>query len=178
MWRNFLEKVRRLFIYDEMEDVRDFHVKFGLIAHGVPGHLTKRKLNERVEFLQEELNEFKAACDAQDLAEQADALIDLVYVAKGTAVMLGLPWEDLWLDVQRANMTKMRGVGKRGHQVDVIKPKGWQGPMTAEILYKFGYNPESYSVARRSSGILSVAFDEDGQLIIREELCRDDALQF
>ena len=37
-----------------------------------------------------------------------DALIDLTYVAMGTAYMMGLPWQDLWDEVQRANMSKVR----------------------------------------------------------------------
>lgn len=81
-------------------------------------------------------------CDAQDIDEQADALIDLVYVAKGTAVMMGLPWDMLWDDVQRANMSKEAGVGKRGHLVDCIKPPGWVPPQTHEILQLAGYRDD------------------------------------
>src|SRR3546814_5926129 len=76
----------------------------------------------------------------QNLAQQADALVDLVYVALGTAVMLGLPWDWLWNDVQRANMAKVRGMTKRGHAVDVTKPPGWQGPQNQRILDLAGYN--------------------------------------
>ncbi len=44
----------------------------------------------------------------QDLPKIADALVDLVYVALGTAHMHALPWQKLWDDVQRANMSKER----------------------------------------------------------------------
>lgn len=125
----------------EFRDVRAFSEKFGLLHHDTPGHLTGRKLVERVEFLSEELTEFIDACAGQSLAGQADALVDLVYVAMGTAVMLGLPWDELWDDVQRANMEKERGVGKRGHLVDLVKPKGWRPPYTKEILMSHGYTP-------------------------------------
>lgn len=142
----------------EFADVRAFHRKFDLIVGDRPQHLTWRKLKERVEFLLEELQELAEGCgleiDAvaggvgvinngqveQDLAQQADALVDLVYVALGTAVQLGLPWEALWDDVQRANMSKVRGMTKRGHQVDVTKPEGWRGPRTHEILHEAGYD--------------------------------------
>ncbi len=144
----------------EFQDVRDFHQKFELLCFDKPARLTKRKLVERVEFMQEELNEFIEGCGLitmenadspgipvlsyeddgeQDLAKQADALVDLVYVALGTAVMLGLPWDWLWDDVQRANMAKVRGMTKRGHAVDVTKPPGWQGPQTQRILDLAGY---------------------------------------
>ena len=90
----------------------------------------------------EELEEFVKGCEEQDLSQQADALVDLVYVALGTAIQMGLTyaWPTLWADVQRANMDKVRGVGKRGNLVDVIKPNGWVGPQTSIILESFGYD--------------------------------------
>lgn len=130
----------------EVEDVRRFHQKFGILDSGtVPTMLAKRKLQERIECMQEELDEFKKAVAEQDFPEQADALIDLVYFAKGTAVMMGLPWAELWDDVQRANMDKVRGVGKRGHAVDMIKPEGWQKPDGARILMEAGFRPEIFT---------------------------------
>lgn len=144
------------------EDVAKFHEKFDLLRHTKPGRLTKRKLQERIEFMQEELNEFKAAAGLnfvpaqvgtfggpeiwinkgpQDLVQQADALVDLVYVALGTAVMMGLPWQALWDDVQRANMAKVRGATHRGHAVDVKKPKDWIPPQGDKILHEAGYDP-------------------------------------
>jgi predicted HAD superfamily Cof-like phosphohydrolase len=126
----------------EHEDVREFHQKFDLLNFDTPGHLTRRKLDERFECMQEELTEFTEASDRQDLAAIADALIDLVYFAKGTSVMLGLPWRELWDDVQRANLAKTRGVGPRGHKVDCVKPPGWIGPQTETILRRAGYQPD------------------------------------
>ena len=122
------------------DDIREFQKKFGQLSYDVPGHLTWRKLKERIECMQEELEEFIAAAAVQDLEEQADALVDLVYFAVGTATMLGLPWEKLWADVHRANMEKEVGIGKRNHLVDCIKPEGWVGPRTTEILIEAGYN--------------------------------------
>ena len=156
------------------EDVKACHTKYGLLVGQTPSPLTQRKLQERVEFLLEELLELAAACGlcvhvdtrpylsavdgtwkpihtlsvspnlhapTQDFPEQADALIDLAYVAMGTGVMLGLPWQPLWDDVQRANMSKVRGVTGRGHAVDLAKPPGWVAPKTQEILIAHGYDP-------------------------------------
>jgi predicted HAD superfamily Cof-like phosphohydrolase len=124
----------------ELEDVKAFHQKFNLgHPHTEPGHLTPRKLQERIAFLQEELDELKKAAASNDLAAQADALIDLVYVAKGTASLMGLPWELMWLEVHRANMSKERGIGPRGNALDVVKPKHWQGPKHDLILRQNGY---------------------------------------
>lgn len=140
----------------EFNDVFTFHKKFDQLHSVVPTHLTPRKLIERIKFMQEELNEFVEASGLeltpegeyyeagfQDLALQADALVDLAYVTLGTAVMMGLPWSKLWNDVQRANMAKERGISHRGNLVDCVKPEGWVPPKTVEILRLAGYNPQN-----------------------------------
>lgn len=49
-------------------------------------------------------------------------------------------WNELWADVQRANMSKERALresdSKRGSTYDVIKPAGWIPPRTEEIIAK------------------------------------------
>lgn len=122
-----------------LEDVKEFQTKFDLGPHpDEPVMLPPALLAQRLELLREELHEFELACalggGRPDLAEQADALVDLVYVALGTAALMGLPWDRLWADVHRANMAKVRGMTKRGHANDVMKPVGWVGPQTAKIL--------------------------------------------
>lgn len=150
----------RLIAGSEIEDVKAFQKKFGIICNDKPVHVTQRKLLERIDFLQEELNEFTAASNKQDIAELADALIDLVYVAKGTAISMGLPWDQLWDDVQRANMSKVPGATKRGHRVDATKPNGWKGPATLSILLDNDYR--------------FCDFKTHGKPGIDEEKCHDD----
>jgi predicted HAD superfamily Cof-like phosphohydrolase len=125
----------------ELEDVRLLHRKFGLGERAAPGWLGARA-RERVEFLAEELRELSDAVRDGDLPGAADALVDLVVVAKGTAVLLGLPWEECWREVQRANLAKERGVGKRGHAVDLVKPPGWRAPDHAPALRAAGWVPD------------------------------------
>jgi len=128
----------------EFNDIRDMNKKFGILLSNLPGHLSHRKMTERLAFLTEELAELGQAAARDDLAGMADALVDLVVVAKGTAVMTGLPWHELWDDVHRANMAKARGVGGRGYKVDLVKPVDWVGPRTMEILEHAGYCPEGW----------------------------------
>lgn len=169
----------------EFADVGQFLTKFGMLQFDTPGHLSAGKLKERIELLQEELDEFIEAAGfkwspghgyveydpidnpgAQHLGNQADALVDLVYIALGTAHMLGLPWDWLWDDVQRANMAKVRGVKPgRDHAVDVIKPDGWLGPQTNRILELAGYKHADWWACGPQG-------DETWNLI--EENCRDD----
>lgn len=177
----------------ECHDVRVFSQKFGFITADTPGHLAKHKLKERCECMMEELKEFADACGLeygydeasssykfspmdpdQNLAAQADALVDLVYFALGTAVMLGLPWQQLWDDVHRANMSKVRGIKPtRGHAADVVKPDGWVGPRTEEILAEAGYKREDWvgSFVNQQLGGIS---EELRTGVIDDEVCRDD----
>lgn len=144
----------------EFEDVRAFHLKFGLLCNDQPTHLTQAKLKERHEVLLEEVYEFGNAIPEQDLGKQADALVDLVYFALGTAAMLGIPWEEMWEEVHAANMRKVRGVTHRGHKVDVAKPEGWVGPDNDAVLERAGYERKRWCLA-------------DG-VTINEEQCDDD----
>lgn len=120
----------------ETSMVAAMHHKFGFDIGTEPQLLTPELSQERYEKMLEELEEFKEAFEAGDLALAADALIDLGVFMKGTAVMMGLPWGPLFEDVQRANMDKEVGVApnRPDHKQDMIKPEGWEGPKTQEIL--------------------------------------------
>lgn len=122
----------------EFTDVTHFNQKFGLLVGELPRFLSERKAKERADFLQEELDELRKGIAEHNIAEIADALIDIVYVAKGTAVAMGLPWRQLWADVHRANLAKVPGMTKRGDLMDVCKPEGWVGPKTLELLTYHG----------------------------------------
>lgn len=135
--RAWLVHIKRALVYDEYDDVRAFYQKFGWSMGNKPTPLHRARVIERTDFMQEELNEFKLGARNADLSAMADALVDLVYVAKGTALEMGLPWEELWQDVQRANMGKVPAATARMAN-DAIKPSGWAGPQTEDILIDHG----------------------------------------
>ena len=114
------------------EDVCNFHTKFDVPMSASPVLLGLITMHFRIDFMQEELNEIDEAYSDEDLHKVADGLVDLVYVALGTAAMMGLPWQSLWNEVQRANMSKVRTpnaeASKRKNVLDVIKPEGWVAP--------------------------------------------------
>ena len=129
-------------------DVGEFHNKFELPVAGVdqePTFLSRRDELYRVNFMREEVEEFQTACMKGDIAEAADALADLVYVALGTAHLMGLPFEEIWTEVQRANLTKERATGaddprsKRANSLDVVKPEGWKAPDHGPALKAAGW---------------------------------------
>ena len=128
-------------IKTNFDDVAAFHERFALPRPARPALLPDDQFFFRDKFMAEELEEFHNAHQHGDLAGAADALIDLVYVAMGTAVMMGLPWQALWAEVQRANMSKVRAAAdgsnsKRGTALDVVKPAGWVGPDIEGVLSK------------------------------------------
>lgn len=115
------------------EDIKAFHDKFGLQYDGPPRNLPDDIKAFRWKFLNEELQEYKQGLIDNDIEQQLDALIDLVYVALGTAYLSGMPFDRGWDIVQACNMAKVKagpnGEGsKRGSPHDVIKPEGWVGP--------------------------------------------------
>lgn len=116
-------------VTDALKDVTAFHDKFGIrprMARPTPLYRLPYAAGlERLRFLQEELDELKAAADALDVVKEADALADLVYVAVGTALMQGIPFNDVWRIVHNANMAKVKAATAK----QVAKPAGWQDPV-------------------------------------------------
>ena len=125
-------------MHSNFHDVIDFHNKYGLVYTGKVRPLDKSTQAYRIHFLEEELNEFIQSANLDDTVGMADALIDIVYVAMGTAYMMGLPWQKLWNEVQRTNMNKIRATdanqSKRKNSLDVVKPQGWVGPDLKSII--------------------------------------------
>lgn len=134
------------------QSVGEFHKKFGLpAAVSCGGDQEIRGLDDstfefRSKFMDEELTEFVLAFEDGDLPGMADALVDLVYVALGTAHLMGLPFDELFAEVQQANMAKVRASSKddtrskRKHSLDVVKPEGWTAPDIEGILRRHGWS--------------------------------------
>lgn len=122
----------------EHQDVRAFHDRFGIINPSTPHFLNKEAQEFRVKFMKEELQEFQDSYEVEDMHGAADALVDLAYVVHGTALMMGIPWAELWKEVQKKNMEKQRAKSadesKRGSKLDVIKPEGWTPPNHVKAL--------------------------------------------
>lgn len=129
------------------QSVAEFHQKFGFPVAGENGnkpHLLDETSGQqdiaefRKKFLKEEFDEFCRAQEEGDIVQIADALVDLVYVALGTAHYYGLPFDELFEEVQRSNMEKIRvaheGESKRGTAWDVRKPVGWKPPDLGFII--------------------------------------------
>lgn len=128
--------------------VLEFHNKFGLPV-GDQDLLTPDldAIVFRLKFLKEETAELEEALSEEDRVKAFDALLDLVYVAHGTALFMGISpeqWHAGMLAVHACNMAKVRvekaADSKRGSAFDVKKPTGWVGP-EAQLEAILKWNP-------------------------------------
>ena len=121
-----------------LKDIDNFHKKYGFEKNekiDIPSN--SELINFRTAFLMEELAEYTNAITKKDAAGALDALVDIVYIALGTAWLFNLPFEKAWNEVQKANMSKIRAkdkTGKRGTKFDVVKPKDWKAPNIEKII--------------------------------------------
>lgn len=135
--------------HEIMRELVEFRLKFLLeelleIAEGYGYELEENEFStERpFQFARKHLMPGDAA-PRQDLPKIFDGLIDLVYVALGTAHLHHFPWAEGFAEVQRANMQKVRAQraadSTRGSTFDVIKPAGWTPPNIIEVLMRKGW---------------------------------------
>ena len=83
-----------------------FRSKMGLPMSIDPHLLPASEASYFARFIMEELSEYLRACEENSLVDAADAVIDLVYVALGCAHAMGIPFDELFGVVHRANMAK------------------------------------------------------------------------
>lgn len=119
------------------QDIIDFHEKFKVEPKPYEVQ-THHDHNYRIGFMEEELNEYITARNNNNKPEMLDALVDLVYVALGTAYMYGWAFDEAWRRVHSANMEKIKvksaADSKRGHANDVKKPPGWTAPDLTDLV--------------------------------------------
>ena len=112
-------------MYDK---VHDFRIKMKLPVGESPTLLSSKVLSFQTRCMLEEISELMLAHEKEDLVEAADAIVDLVYLAVGTAHAMGLPFERLFDIVHNANLRKVPGATSRGVEQDAMKPEDWVGP--------------------------------------------------
>lgn len=112
---------------EEWKCVKDFHLKFGHPVSEVPVMLQVDRVRKRYAWILEEMNEF---IEAEDIVEQADAMIDVIYFAFGTLVEMGIEPDEIFKIVHKANMNKLWDDGKPHYNADgkTIKPDTWENP--------------------------------------------------
>lgn len=118
-----------------LRDISEFHRKFGLGYDGPPRDLPKDLSDLRIARLFEESIEY---ADAQTGEDRLDALVDIVYIALGSAYLHGYDFEEAWRRVHVANMAKERApsadASKHGSAFDIVKPEGWTPPDLSDLV--------------------------------------------
>jgi hypothetical protein len=92
-----------------ISEVEDFNLAMGKPVANVPNIPEEKEWMFVYNFVLEELNEYKEACEKGDIVGVLDALCDITYVATGNGALLhGLKdkfW-DAYQEVQSSNMSK------------------------------------------------------------------------
>lgn len=146
--------------FDLMHDVAEFHEHFGLGYYRSPRALPQDLSDFRNGLMDEELGEYKGhqaaayeettrppgsrdqANYTHHLEHALDGLVDLVYVALGTAYVHGFDFRTAWRRVHKANMAKVRKVKATSNTLDsgrlplfdVVKPEGWEPPSHKDLV--------------------------------------------
>lgn len=134
---------------DIEQDVAYFHRLTDTPVCTTPAWPSDDRVDLRVSLIVEEVaRELLSALASRDMVGTADAIIDSIYVLVGTSLELGLPFDNLWEEVQRANVSKARrdpatGITAVVRRPDgkILKPEGWTPPAIAEVLLAYGWKP-------------------------------------
>lgn len=155
----------------QFEMIRDFHTKFELEYDGMSRSLPDDYALFRLGFMIEELGEYANSTgykeigrmlhdlhtyiktepnhhnglrsEERDMVNELDSLVDLVYVALGTAYLHGYDFDEAFARVHLANMKKIRVLNVeestastgRGSKYDVKKPEGWTPADLSDLVF-------------------------------------------
>jgi predicted HAD superfamily Cof-like phosphohydrolase len=93
----------------------------------------------RRNLLLEEVREYVSASDHSDFLGVVDGLVDIMYIAHGTLVELGVDFDTCWNEVHSSNMTKVdpeTGEVKRREDGKILKPKSYRKPDLKKVIFK------------------------------------------
>lgn len=124
---------------ETIDHVRAFHDAFGIANADAPeAVLSSKELRLRHELMREENDEYLTAAEQGDLVEVADALGDQLYILCGTILKHGLQHkiEEVFLEIQRSNMSKLDADGRPIYREDgkVLKSERYFRPDIAAVL--------------------------------------------
>jgi hypothetical protein len=92
-----------------VDEVETFNATFGKPNNYVPTIPAEPEWKFVYDFILEELEEYREACERGNIVEVLDALCDITYVSLGNGVMLHGLKDKIWpayLEVQASNMSK------------------------------------------------------------------------
>lgn len=117
--------------------VAEFNEKFGLGYDGPPRMMPRKVLKDDVMHLSEEFDELLKSIEREGEENKEDffdALLDIVYKAKGMAYKCGFDWDEGFERVHEKNMEKVFDPNAEGYKSGIVKPEGWEAPNLKELV--------------------------------------------
>jgi len=119
-------------VSEQQAKVTEFHQKLGFTINETPTLVPVGLGMIRHKDTLKEMDELARAILNGDLVEIADALGDVKYLIRGTAVTYGIPIDRVFDEIHRSNMTKERPPG--GGDAKAVKGKDYSPPDLSFIL--------------------------------------------
>lgn len=114
--------------------LREFHaskvVHGGLMPPAPTADIPGWVRDLRMSLLDEEVGELREAVAAGDVVKIADALADIEFITRGTAVAYGIPSDAVFAEVFRSNMSK----DNTPEEAKLVKGPRYEAPRIAEIF--------------------------------------------
>lgn len=114
-------------LVEAQKAVQEFHESFKLPIAKHPHYLERTRVELRAKWMAEEIEEFLGS---SDIAEQVDAVADLIYFALGVFVEMGIDGSRVFEIVHQSNMKKLDQQNNPLYNEEgkVIKPTNWVSP--------------------------------------------------
>jgi predicted HAD superfamily Cof-like phosphohydrolase len=124
-----------------------FHDKFGCVINHNPTMVDRETLALRVSLINEECLEFESGANKPSIVEMADAIGDIIYVAIGSAVSLGIDIWPVFQEIHRSNMSKVWADGSVHYNElkKVLKPPSYSKADVAGELLKQAPKDSTFS---------------------------------
>lgn len=143
-------------------DIKKFREAFQLHINNEPTLLGVEEMQLHLDLIEEELDELKSAWNMRDEVEVFDGIVDLIYVAAGLAVHMGLPLDDGWKEVHKSNMSKLDVNG------EPIYSDGTDGFPEGKVLKGENYFPPRLDVLlEMASKANEVEWLDEGEVLER-----------
>jgi len=114
-----------------VDEVEEFNATFGKPNNYEPTIPEKKEWQFVYDFVLEELEEYRQACEGGDIVEILDALCDITYVSLGNGVMLHGLKDKIWpayQEVQASNLSKSCSNEKEAMETVTIRSKEQNEP--------------------------------------------------
>ncbi len=123
-----------------VNEVEEFNSTMGKPNNYEPTIPEKKEWQFVYDFILEELEEYKVACEQGDIVEVLDALCDIAYVSLGNGTMLHGLKDKIWpayLEVQGSNMSKACSSEEEAQATVELRSKEQEEPCHYEKVGRY-----------------------------------------